>query len=49
MQWILEGKLVVRETRLQGLESCVGGLVGLFKGVNTGKMVVRVGEEGSKL
>lgn len=47
--WIAEGKVKVRETRLEGLESCVRGLVGLFGGENTGKLVVRVGGDANKL
>lgn len=39
----------VRETRLVGLDKCVDGLIGLFAGENTGKLVVKVGVEGSKL
>lgn len=48
-QWIKEGKVKVRETRLVGLESCPEGLVGLFKGSNTGKLVVQVGGSGVRL
>lgn len=47
--WIAEGKVKVRETRLVGLESCPEGLVGLFKGINTGKLVVQVGKGGGKM
>ena len=37
-----EGKLVHRETVLDGLESCVEALNGLFTGANIGKMLVKV-------
>lgn len=48
-QWIQQGKLKVRETRLDGLDKCVDGLCGLFRGENTGKLVVRVGRDEAKL
>ncbi|KAK4696644.1 hypothetical protein P7C70_g8343, partial [Phenoliferia sp. Uapishka_3] len=48
-QWVDEGKLKVRESRLVGLENCVKGLMGLFEGENTGKAVVKVGRAESKL
>ncbi|KAM0790955.1 hypothetical protein ACM66B_004260 [Microbotryomycetes sp. NB124-2] len=48
-KWVNEGKLKVREHRLIGLDKCVEGLLGLFRGDNIGKMVVQVGAEGSKL
>ncbi len=43
-QWEAEGRLVHRETVLEGLESCVDALNGLFTGANIGKMLVKVGE-----
>ncbi|BGP42544.1 hypothetical protein JCM10450v2_006647 [Rhodotorula kratochvilovae] len=46
---IRAGKLKIRETHLHGLDECVNGLTGLFEGKNTGKMLVRIGEEGAKL
>jgi NADPH-dependent curcumin reductase CurA len=48
-QWINEDKLKVQETRLEGIESCVDGLCGLFRGENLGKLVVKVGKAGEKL
>jgi len=39
-QWITAGKLKFTETILQGFEQLPAALIGLFKGVNTGKMVV---------
>ncbi|MBV8929787.1 MAG: NADP-dependent oxidoreductase [Mycobacteriaceae bacterium] len=43
-RWEEEGRLVHRETVLEGIESCVNGLNGLFTGANIGKMLVKVGE-----
>jgi NADPH-dependent curcumin reductase CurA len=31
-----------RETRVKGIDACVSGLQGLFKGANTGKTVISV-------
>lgn len=41
-RWGAEGRLVHRETVLEGLESCVEALNGLFTGANIGKMLVQV-------
>ncbi|SCZ87286.1 BZ3500_MvSof-1268-A1-R1_Chr2-2g04752 [Microbotryum saponariae] len=49
LKWISEGRLKVKEHRSEGLENCVDGLLGLFKGENTGKAVVRIGAPDSKL
>jgi NADPH-dependent curcumin reductase CurA len=43
-QWEHDGLLVHRETVLEGIESCVDALNGLFTGANIGKMLVKVGE-----
>ncbi|MGH3961199.1 NADP-dependent oxidoreductase [Mycobacterium sp.] len=43
-QWEQQGLLVHRETVLEGIESCVEALNGLFIGVNNGKMLVKVSE-----
>jgi len=40
-QYIKEGKLKVKETRYEGFEKMLEAFVGLFKGDNTGKAVVR--------
>lgn len=44
-KWIAEGKIKVETTVHEGgkggIEGAPGGLVGLFKGQNTGKMVIR--------
>ena len=41
-RWGAQGRLVHRETVLDGLESCVAALNGLFTGANIGKMLVKV-------
>jgi hypothetical protein len=43
-RWDHDGLLVHRETVLEGIESCVDALNGLFTGANIGKMLVKVGE-----
>jgi NADPH-dependent curcumin reductase CurA len=40
--WLAEGKLVVRETFVDGLENAPEAFLGLLRGDNTGKMVVRI-------
>jgi len=40
--WVDEGKLVVREDVLEGLEALPGALVGLLAGENIGKRMVRI-------
>jgi len=44
---IRSGALKVRETRTDGLDQCVNALVGLFAGANTGKSLVKIGDEGA--
>ncbi|CAO3567813.1 unnamed protein product [Mortierella alpina] len=46
--WIKEGKLKSRETVVHGIENAPDALVKLFKGDNTGKMLVKVAEEETK-
>lgn len=48
-KWIASGQLKIQEHRLQGLDQCVPGLLGLFKGENTGKVVVKIGSGENKL
>jgi len=43
-RWEQQGLLVHRETILEGVESCVDALNGLFTGANIGKMLVKVSE-----
>lgn len=40
--WIRQGKVKLRETVHDGLESAPDAFIGLFKGANTGKMLVRL-------
>ncbi|MBK5307113.1 MAG: NADP-dependent oxidoreductase [Frankiaceae bacterium] len=40
--WLAEGKVVVRETFVDGLENAPAAFLGLLRGDNTGKMVVRI-------
>ncbi len=40
--WIASGELRVRETVVDGLENAVEAFLGLFRGENTGKMLVRL-------
>jgi NADPH-dependent curcumin reductase CurA len=43
--WVADGKLVYRETILDGIENLPAAFAGLFRGDNTGKMLVRVGPD----
>jgi NADPH-dependent curcumin reductase CurA len=43
--WVAEGKIECRETMLVGIENVPGAFAGLFRGDNTGKMLVRVGPD----
>ena len=42
-QWVKEGKIKYRETITEGLESAPKAFIGLFKGENFGKQVVKIG------
>ena len=45
-QWIAEGKMKKSETIIKGgLEAAEGALIGLYKGVNQGKLMVEVKDE----
>jgi NADPH-dependent curcumin reductase CurA len=46
-RWILEGKIVWKETIFEGIENAPGAFIGLFSGENLGKMLVRVGPDPS--
>lgn len=41
--WVRDGKIEYRETILEGIESVPTAFAGLFRGDNTGKMLVRLG------
>ena len=43
--WRKAGKMKWRETIVDGIEKAPEALIGLFKGENFGKMVVKVGPE----
>ena len=40
-QWVKEGKLRYKETIIEGFDNLPAALLGLFSGVNTGKMIVK--------
>lgn len=44
-RWAKEGKLKWRETIMDGIENAPEAFIGLFKGENFGKMLVRVGPD----
>ena len=44
--WIASGDVVFDETVVDGIENSVEAFLGLMRGENTGKMVVRVGDAG---
>jgi len=43
-KWIAEGQIKWKETIIEGLENAPRAFIGLFKGENFGKMIVKVGE-----
>ena len=43
--WVKVGKMKWRETIVDGVDKAPGAFIGLFKGENIGKMVVRVGPD----
>jgi NADPH-dependent curcumin reductase CurA len=43
-KWIAGGKIKWKETIVEGLENAPRAFIGLFKGENLGKMIVKVGE-----
>ena len=40
--WLADGTLTLRETSVDGIESAVDAFLGVLRGGNTGKMVVRL-------
>jgi NADPH-dependent curcumin reductase CurA len=44
-EWIKDGRIKYRTTILQGIDSAPTALIGLFTGVNTGKMVVQLAKD----
>jgi len=43
-KWIAEGKIKWKETIIEGIENAPRAFIGLFKGDNFGKMIVKVGD-----
>lgn len=43
--WLRDGKIEARETVVDGIENVPAAFAGLFRGENTGKMLVRVGSD----
>ena len=39
--WLKDGQIACQETILDGIERTAEGLIGLFTGVNRGKMLIR--------
>ena len=44
-KWIADNRIKWKETVVDGLENAPGAFIGLFKGENFGKMIVRVGQD----
>jgi len=44
-EWIAEGKIKWKETIIDGIENAPEAFIGLFKGENIGKMIVKVGSD----
>jgi NADPH:quinone reductase len=44
-KWIREGKLKYREQIVEGFENTTGAFIGMLKGDNTGKMLVKVADQ----
>jgi NADPH-dependent curcumin reductase CurA len=43
-EWLREGRLHVRETVVEGLDNAVSAFLGLLRGENTGKMIVKLAD-----
>ncbi len=43
-QWLKDGRVKYQETILEGFERAPEGLIGLFSGLNNGKMLIRVAD-----
>jgi len=41
-QWLAEGKIVWRDTMVEGIDNAVNGFLDLMAGANTGKMLIRL-------
>jgi NADPH-dependent curcumin reductase CurA len=47
-KWVSEGKIKWQETVFEGLENTPKAFLALFKGENTGKMLVKIGPDSVK-
>ena len=47
-KWLNEGKIIQYETIMEGLEQAPTAFIGLFKGQNLGKMIVKISEPSKK-
>ena len=45
VKWLMAGEIKYKEHRVEGLENTVSAFIGLLKGENFGKLVVRVGPD----
>jgi NADPH-dependent curcumin reductase CurA len=45
VKWLMAGEIKYKEHRVEGLENAVEAFIGLLKGENFGKLVVRVGPD----
>ena len=45
VKWLIAGEVKYKEHRIEGLENSVSAFIGLLKGENFGKLVVRVGPD----
>jgi NADPH-dependent curcumin reductase CurA len=46
--WVRDGRLRYRETVIEGIDNAAGAFLGLFRGENIGKMLVKVGPADSE-
>ena len=44
-RWVAEGKIKSQETVVDGIANAPNAFLGLFRGENTGKMLVRLGAD----
>ncbi|MEJ2132780.1 MAG: NADP-dependent oxidoreductase, partial [Gammaproteobacteria bacterium] len=44
-RWVEEGRMKYRETILEGIDNAPKALIGLFTGLNIGKMLVKLSDE----